>query len=325
MHACNIQSAGELSWAEVATPEPGLGEVRVRVYAAGVNRADVLQCAGKYPAPPGWPASIPGLEYAGEVDALGPGVAGLALGQRVYGLVGGGAFAEYLVVHHHALARAPEGLSWAELAALPEAYLTAYDALVLQARARVGTKVLVHAVGSGVGTAAVQIAYALGATVVGTARTEDKLVGAKALGMHSGICVQDAQFFDRLREQNFVPDVILDLVGGPYVAESLRVLALGGTLMLVGLTGGREAPLDLGLMLSKRARVIGTVMRSRSLAERIMLHQVLERELSAWFASGACKPVVSETFAMSDAALALSRLASNQTFGKLVLLNALVA
>ncbi len=322
MHACSIQSATDLVWREVPTPTPGLGEVRVRVHAAGVNRADVLQCAGKYPAPPGWPSDIPGLEYAGEVDALGAGVTGLSLGDRVYGLVGGGAFAEQLVVHHQALARAPEGLSWTELAALPEAYLTAYDALVLQAGARVGSRVLVHAVGSGVGTAALQIGCALGASVMGTARSQAKLRSAQALGLHDGICVQDALFCVELKARAFEPDVVLDLVGGDYVAESLRALAVGGTLMLVGLTGGRECSLDLGTVLRKRARIIGTVMRSRGLAERIMLHRVLEKELGAWFASGVCKPVVSETFGMRDAAHALARLASNETFGKVVLRNA---
>lgn len=319
MHACRIVSSTQLEWSEVPTPEPGVGEVRVRVRAAGVNRADVLQCAGSYPAPPGWPSDIPGLEYAGEIDALGPGVLGRAIGDKVYGLVGGGAFAESVVVHHRAVSKAPEGFSWAELAALPEAYLTAYDAMVLQGGARVGSSVLIHAVGSGVGTAAVQIARALGAHVAGTARSEDKLAQARALGLEQGFCVQNAQFQKQLQDAGFLPNVVLDLVGGDYVAESLRAMAVGGTLMLVGLTGGRQCALDLGLVLSKRARVVGTVMRARPLEERIALHRALEQELGAWFRSGVCKPVLTETFALRDAGTALARLASNQTYGKLVL------
>lgn len=319
MHACRIAANGQLEWVSVSTPEPGAGEVRVRVRAAGLNRADVLQCKGAYPAPPGWPSDIPGLEYAGEVEALGPSVFGIEVGQRVYGLVGGGAFAEQLVVHHRALSKAPTGLSWAELAALPEAYLTAYDAMVTQGGLRTGDTVLIHAVGSGVGTAAVQIARALGAHSVGTARSADKLERAKELGLEFGVYVQDARFSDALHAANWYPRVVLDLVGGSYVPESLKALAHGGCLMLVGLTGGRDASFDLGMILSKRLRVQGTVMRARPLEERIAVHQLLERQLGTWFQSGACKPVLSETFSMSQANEALARLATNQTYGKLVL------
>ncbi len=172
---------------EVPTPEPAPEQVRVRVRAAGLNRADILQRRGAYPAPPGWPADIPGLEYAGEVETLGAGVTRWRVGDRVMGLVGGGAHAEYVVVHQDEALAVPAGLTWTEGAAIPEAFLTAWDALVARGRLRAGERVLIHAVGSGVGTAAVQLAARMGATPIGTSRSAAKLERARALGLLQGI------------------------------------------------------------------------------------------------------------------------------------------
>ena len=236
---------------EVATPVPAPGEIRVRVRATAVNRADLLQRQGLYPAPPGVRADIPGLELAGEIDALGAGVTGWAVGDAVFGLVGGGAYAEHVVAHERTLARMPAGLSFTDAAAIPEAFITAWDAMVTQAHLTAGETVLVHAVGSGVGTAAVQIARAVGARAVGTARTAAKLERARDLGLEAAVVTAEATFAHRVLEA--APggvDVVLDLVGGAYVAESLKCLAARGRIVAVGLMAGRRAELDLGLLLS---------------------------------------------------------------------------
>ena len=229
---------------DVPKPEPARGEVRVRVRATAVNRADLLQRMGAYPAPPGSPKDIPGMEFAGEIDAIGPDVdaldgAPLTIGERVCGLVGGGSYAEFVVVHARTLARIPEGLSFTDAAALPEAFVTAYDAMVSQAHLASGDTVLISAVGSGVGTAGLQIAKALGARVIGTARTASKLEDAKKLGLDEGIVTRDGKFADDVLAETSGRgvDVVLELVGGAYVDEDLRCMALRGRIVLVGLVG----------------------------------------------------------------------------------------
>jgi NADPH:quinone reductase len=304
---------------EVPAPEPGRGEVRVRVRATAVNRADLLQRLGRYPAPPGVPADIPGLELAGEVDALGPDVEGLALGDRVFGLCGGGAYAEAIVVHARAVAPIPPGMSFTDAAALPEAFITAWDALVTQAGLAAGETVLIHAVGSGVGTAAVQIAAAVGARAVGTARTAAKLARARALGLEAGVTVDDGRFAAGVQQTAGAVDVVLDLVGGPYVAEDLRCLALHGRLIVVGLLAGNRAELDLSVLLQKRIRVFGTVLRARPLEEKIAVTRTFVRHVVPLLARGAVKPVVDRVFPLARAADAHAHLESNDVFGKLVL------
>ncbi|MBS2014665.1 MAG: NAD(P)H-quinone oxidoreductase [Deltaproteobacteria bacterium] len=311
---------------DVPMPEPSVGQVRVRVRASAVNRADLIQRLGAYPAPKDAPADIPGLEIAGEVDAIGPSVHELAPGDRVYGVVGGGAYAEHVVVHARTLAKMPPELGdFAKAAALPEAFVTAYDAMVLQGGLAAGETALVHAVGSGVGTAAVQIARAIGARSIGTARTADKLERAKALGMTEGV-VPDASggapvFADRVKEltKGRGADVALELVGGAYVPESLAALAERGRLVLVGLLAGARADVDLGVVLRRRLRVFGTVLRARPLEEKILAAQCLERNLGPLFASGACSAVVDRVFSLEDAAKAHAYMASNEGFGKVVL------
>jgi putative PIG3 family NAD(P)H quinone oxidoreductase len=305
---------------EVATPEPGPGQMRVRVHAAGLNRADVLQRRGQYPAPPGWSAEIPGLEYAGVVEAAGAGVRRWRVGDRVMGLVGGGAHAEFVVVHEDEALSVPPFLSFPEAAAIPEAFLTAWDALVHRARVRPGERVLVHAVGSGVGTAAVQLAKRLGATVLGTSRTASKLDRARALGLDHGIDTSAGGF----RQAVGPPvDVILDVLGGPAFADNLAVLALRGRLVVLGLLQGAEVAASLVPLLRKRLEVIGTVMRTRGLEERAALVREFETRVLPWFdpaASGhALRPVLGATFDMEAVAEAHRAMEADRVFGKIVL------
>jgi putative PIG3 family NAD(P)H quinone oxidoreductase len=310
---------------EVALPECGPGQVRVRIRACAVNRADLLQRMGNYPAPPDAPADIPGLELAGEVEAVGSGVTDLALGDRVFGVVGGGAYAEAVVVHARTLARIPAALDFTQAAAVPEAFITAYDAMVLQGELTAGEVVLVHAAGSGVGTAAVQIARAIGARAIGTARSEGKLESARALGMVAGVVPSTRDgapgFAARVKEltDGRGADVVLELVGGNYVPESLAALRDKGRLVLVGLLAGTRADVDLGLVLRRRLRVFGTVLRARPIEEKILAARVLEHRLAPLFASGALKPVIDRVLPLERAAEAHAYVGANEGFGKVVL------
>lgn len=301
-------------------PEPSRGEVRVRVRGTAVNRADLLQRMGMYPAPADAPPDIPGLEVAGEVDAVGPGVERLAVGDRVFGLVGGGGYAEAIVSHERALAKIPAGMSFEDAAAVPEAFITAHDAIVTQAGLRSGESLVVHAVGSGVGTAAAQLGRALGAQVIGTARTKDKLDRALELGMDHGIVVEGGRFADGVRA--VAPDgaaVVLELVGGGYVSEDLRCVQTLGRIVLVGLLAGAKAELELGLVLRKRVRILGTVLRARPLEEKIAAVRAFETQVVPLLARGIVKPVVDCVMPLADAARAHERMASNAGFGKIVL------
>ncbi|MEJ7597882.1 MAG: NAD(P)H-quinone oxidoreductase [Kofleriaceae bacterium] len=309
-----------LALVERPRPEPSRGEVRVRVRATAVNRADLLQRHGAYPAPADAPADIPGLEIAGEVEALGPGVQRLAIGDRVFGLVGGGGYAEAIVSHERALAKIPDGLDFEHAAAIPEAFITAHDAIVGQGGLVAGASLLVHAVGSGVGTAAVQLGSVLGAFVVGTARSQAKLDRATALGMHAGVVVDGGKFADAVRSQDPVgPAVILELVGGSYLAEDLRCVRPLGRIVLVGLLAGARADVDLGLVLRKRIRVLGTVLRSRPLEEKLAVMRTFEDQVVPLFARGLLAPVIDTVLDLDAAGEAHTRMASNVGFGKIVL------
>ncbi len=306
---------------DVPLPEPSRGEVRVRVRATAVNRADILQRLGKYPAPPGSPVDIPGMELAGEVDALGDGVTDRAVGDRVFGIVGGGSYAEYVVVHGRTLARIPDGMTFTDAAAVPEAFVTAWDALVTQAKLCAGETVLVHAAGSGVGTAGVQIARAIGARTVGTARTSQKIERAVSLGLSVAIVVAGPTFAGDVLACTHGQgvEVVLDLVGGPYVAEDLACLAPRGRIMVVGTMGGPNVQLDLALLMTKRAILRGTVLRSRPLEEKILAGRALERHIVPLLASGALRPIVDSVLPLAEAAEAHRRMQANGTFGKVVL------
>ncbi|HEY5146709.1 MAG TPA: NAD(P)H-quinone oxidoreductase [Polyangiaceae bacterium] len=306
---------------DVPVPEPSRGEVRVRVRATAVNRADLLQRMGMYPAPPGSPPDIPGLEIAGEVDALGEDVTDRKIGERVVGVVGGGAYAEYLTVHARTLAPMPPGLSFTDAAAVPEAFVTAWDAMVDQGRLGAGETVLVHAAGSGVGTAAIQIARAIGARSIGTARTADKLELARPLGLDEGVLVEGGKFADEVRKRTGGRgvDVVVELVGGAYVPQDLACLATQGRIVVVGMMAGTQCDLDLGALMRKRAEIRGTMLRSRPLEEKILAARALERHLVPLIARGALKPIVAKVLPLAEAGEAHRLMQSNETFGKIVL------
>jgi NADPH:quinone reductase len=306
---------------DVPEPIPSRGEVRVRVRATAVNRADLLQRAGFYPAPAGAPRDIPGLEYAGEIDALGEGVSEWKEGDRVFGLVGGGAYADKLVVYARALARMPASMGWVEGGAIPEAFITAYDAMVTQANLTSGDCVLIHAAGSGVGTAACQLARAIGARSIGTARTAGKLDRAKDLGLNDGIVAEKGLFASEVLKLTAGEgaDVVLDLVGGAYVGESIACASLHGRVIVVGLLGGSRADLDLAALLHKRLVVIGTVLRARPLEEKISAAQRFARHVVPWFEQGTLRAVVDRTMPLERAAEAHAYVAGNEGFGKVVL------
>jgi putative PIG3 family NAD(P)H quinone oxidoreductase len=294
-------------------PEEG---ILVRVAAAALNRGDILQRLGRYPAPQGWPPDIPGLEYAGTVEAVGARASRWKVGDRVMGLVGGGAQAEYLAVHEDEALRVPDGMTLTDAAAVPEAFLTAFDALAVRARLRAGERVLVHAAGSGLGTAAIQVAHALGAIVIGTSRTATKLEQARALGLDQGVETREGRFRDAIAEP---VDVVLDVLGAPAWQENLAVLAPQGRLVVLGFLAGSRGELDLEPVLRKRLEVIGTVMRPRGHAERAGLVRRAEAELMPLFERNEIRPVVARRFTMNDAALAHRELERNEAFGKIVL------
>jgi len=306
---------------DVPDPEVPHGHVRVSVRYAGVNRADLLQRAGRYPAPPGAPADIPGLEYSGVIEAVGPGTRRFALGDRVFGLVGGGAYAEKIVAHEREVAAVPASVSDEDAGAVPEAFITAYDALVTRGRLSPGERVLVHAAGSGVGTAGIQVARALGCTVLGTSRTQDKLDRATALGLSAGIVPEGERFAAEVMRATGGAgvDVILDLVGGAYVAEDLLACASRARVVVVGLTAGARAQVDLGELLRRRVEVIGTVLRARPLEEKIVAAQQLERPIGKWLESGAIRSLVDRVFPLAEAGAAHEYVAGNGPFGKVLL------
>ena len=307
---------GVIQLKDVPTPEPGVGQVRVRVQASALNRADILQRKGRYPAPPGWPADIPGLEYAGEVESLGAGVTRWRVGDRVMGLVGGGGHAEYVVVNADEAIGISAGMDIADAAAIPEAFLTAWDALTLRGRLQPGERVLIHAVGSGVGTAAVQLAKRLGAVTVGTSRSAGKLAQARALGLDEAIDTSAEGFGAQLAAP---VDVLLDVLGGPAFAENLGALAPRGRLVLLGFLQGPKADLTLEPILRKRLEVIGSVMRSRPATERAALAEDVGARGMPWFSAGAIRPVIGATYPMAAIAEAHAAMEGDRVFGKIVM------
>jgi putative PIG3 family NAD(P)H quinone oxidoreductase len=310
-----------LTPAERARPEPSRGEVRVRVRAAGINRADIVQRLGRYPAPSDVPADVLGLEFAGEIEALGPGATAWNLGDRVFGLVGGGAYAEALVTHERLLAAVPAGMSFTDAAAAPEAFITAYDAMNLQGELALGETVLIHAAGSGVGTAAIQLAKLSGARSIGTARTADKLERARELGLDHGVVVSGPSFAKEVSRLTHGrgAHVVVELVGGDYLREDLACIAYEGRIVLVGLMAGASTTLDLGAILRQRVCVRGTTLRSRPLEQKLDAMQAFARHIVPLLAGGALRSVVDRVFPLADAAAAHTYVEKNQSFGKVIL------
>jgi NADPH2:quinone reductase len=304
-------------------PAPTADRVCVRVHAAGLNRADILQRRGKYPPPPGFPENIPGLEFAGEVEAIGSEVRVWKIGDRVFGIVAGGAQAELVVVPASNLARVPSELNWIEAGAMPEAFITAHDALFTRGELQMGERVLVHAAGSGVGTAAVQLAHAIGATVYGTSRTAEKLERVRELGLDASVTVGDApeKFVEAVKKwtDDSGVDVIVDLVGGNYFPANLRALASGGRLICVGTTAGTKSEIDLGLLMRKRSVIIGTVLRARSAEEKAEATQRFATAVLPLVRRGLVRPVIDRVYPIAEIRAAHEHLESNRTVGKVVL------
>ena len=306
-----------LHLAERPAPQPAPDGLLVRVHAAGINRADLLQRLGRYPAPPGVPADIPGLEYAGVVERVGSEVSAWHPGERVMGLVAGGAYADFVTTPAEHALPIPRDWSFAQAAAVPEAFLTAFDALTLQGGLAAGQRVLIHAVGSSVGIAALQLAKAAGATVAGTSRSPWKLERAAEYGLDRPVLIAGA--FRPADELAAWADLILDLVGGPYLAGNLAAVAPRGRILVVGLTGGREGALDMSALLGKRVTIIGTVLRSRSGEEKAGLTQAFRAAVLPAFDAGQLRPVVDRSFPATAAAEAHSYVEANRNIGSVVL------
>jgi len=304
---------------DVEITEPVADQVRVRVRAAGLNRADLAQRAGNYPAPPGVPSNIPGLEFAGIVDAIGPQVRAWKPGQRVMGITGGGGQAEYVVQQEVLLVEIPESLDFVQAAAIPEVFMTAHDALFTQARLQLGERILIHAAGSGVGTAAIQLACAVGATVYGTSRTPDKLERAKTLGLDVGLSAQN--FAAEIKEltNGAGVHVVLDFIGAPYMEQNLQSLGAWGRLVSLAMLGGVQANVNLGLVMAKRIQIRGCTLRTRTLEEKLAVTRRFATQVLPLLARGQIRPVVEQVYPLHEIAEAHKVMAENKNFGKLIL------
>lgn len=322
-------SAENLEIREFEKPAmPAEFEVLIKVKASALNRADILQRKGLYPAPAGFPERILGLEFAGEVAEIGEKVTRFKIGDRVFGITAGGAQAEFLKTNESLLARIPDNLSFVEAAAIPEAFITAHDAVFTQGNLRENEILLIHAVGSGVGLAALQLAKAKNVRVIGTSRTAGKLERCRDFGLDFGIVTETDfvksnpnYFCESIREKSDGKgaDVILDLVGAGYFAANLESLALKGRLILVGLTTGAKAEFNLAMALTKRARIVGTVLRSRSVEEKAAATEAFAKDVLPLIAQGKIVPNVDKIFRIEDVRRAHEYLESNKSFGKVVL------
>lgn len=303
---------GEIVVEQHPDPVPGAGEVLVRVRAAGLNGADIMQLRGRYPAPAGAPQDIPGLELAGEVAAIGPGVTRFKAGERVMGIVAGGGQAELALVHERVLMSVPDRLDWPQAGGVPEVFTTAHDAVFTQAGLRPGERLLVHGAAGGVGTAAVQLGRAAGARVSATVRNPDLREGVAALG--AAVLAPD-QFSD---QGPF--DVILELVGAPNLNDNLRSLAVGGRITVIGIGAGSTGELNLGLLLGKRARIHGSTLRARPLEEKALTARAVERSVLPLIACGSVVVPVAATFPLAQAPAAYERFRAGGKLGKIVLI-----
>jgi len=303
---------------DVEIPQPTGDQVRVRVHASGINRADLLQRAGGYPAPPGSPANIPGLEFAGEVDAVGPLVRAWKPGQRVMGLAGGGAQAEYILSHEGLLVEIPQNLDFVQAAGIPEVFMTAHDALFTQAGLQMGERVLIHAAGSGVGTAAIQLAHAAGTTTFGTSRTPRKLELARELGLDVGLPDQNfAAEVNRLTNGEGV-HVVIDFIGAPYLDQNLQALAPWGRIVFLSTMGGAQANVNLGMLMGKRISMRGVTLRTRTLEEKLAVTRRFATGVLPLLANGKVKPVIDHIYPLEQIAEAHKAMGENRNFGKLV-------
>jgi NADPH2:quinone reductase len=310
MRAATI-SDGSVAVAEHPDPEPAKGEILVRVHAAGLNGADILQRKGAYPAPPGSPPDIPGLELAGEVVARGPGAERFAEGDRVMAVVGGGGQAELAIVHERAAMPVPDALDWPQAGGFPEVFTTAHDAIFTQAGLKAGERLLVHGGAGGVGTAAIQIARAAGARATATVRSEDKRADVERLGATA----IDPEGF----EEHGPFEVVLELVGAPNMPSNLKALATGGRIAVIGIGAGAKAEINLGALMGKRARIHGSTLRARPLEEKAAAQRLVERHVLPLVEAGAVTVPVAASFPLDQVADAYERFTSGSKLGKIVL------
>ena len=310
MRAVTIRD-NEVTVEEHPDPLPGHGEVLVRVRAAGLNGADMMQKRGRYPAPPGSPQDIPGLEFAGEVAGLGPGTERFSEGDRVMAIVGGGGQAELVTTHERQLMPVPNALGWPEAGALPEVFLTAHDALFTQAGLRMGEHLLVHGGAGGVGTAAIQLARATGARVSATVHREELREAVEELG---GDAITPERF-----GTSGPFDVVLELVGAQNLGENLEALQTGGRIVVIGVAAGAKSEINLLTLMGKRARIHGSMLRSRPLEEKALASRRLEHEVLPEFENGVLRVPIHETFPLEAAAQAYERFAAGGKLGKIVL------
>ncbi len=311
MRAATVRD-GEIVVEDHPDPTPGHGEVLIRVRAAALNGADMMQKRGLYPAPAGWPQDIPGLDVAGEVAAAGPDATRFAPGDRVMGFVGGGGQGELLCAHERLLMPVPDGVDWPQAGGIPEVFTTAHDALFTQAGLRAGERLLVHGGAGGVGTAAVQLGASTGAEVIATVRNPDHRDAVGRLGAHRVI---DPEGF--VDHGPF--DVILELVGAPNLAEDVTALDTLGRIAVIGISAGAKAELNLGALMGKRGRISASTLRPRSLEEKALAARAVEKHVLPLIAHGAITVPIAETFGLEDAPAAYERFAAGGKLGKIVL------
>lgn len=320
MHAITIdQRSHELSWSETPMPSPASGEVRIRVHATAVNRADLIQRAGRYAPPPGT-SQILGLECAGTIEAIGDGVSGVAIGDRVCALLSGGGYAEKVAAPAGHLLPIPDGMSFTEAAALPEVLTTAWLNLYREAALQPGERVLLHAGASGVGTAALQLLRRSGNPAFVTVGSDEKIARCVALGADGGANRHSGPWRPAVRSwAGGGVDVILDPAGAGYLSENLRSLATNGRLVVIGLLSGRSAELDMGRLMIKRLRIVGSVLRARTTTEKADIIAGLRADAWPAVARGEIRPIIDRVLPIQAAAEAHAALQSNQTVGKVVL------
>ena len=323
MRAIAVENPGQgyaLKLAEIEKPSPAPGEVLIQVAAAGINRADLVQAMGGYPPPPGAPLTL-GLEVAGEIVALGPGVSAFSLGDKVCALLGGGGYAEFAAVSEKCALPLPKGVRLVEAAALPEVHFTVWTNLIDTARLKPGESVLIHGGSSGIGTAAIQLCAARGHQVFTTAGSAEKCAAIQKLGAHRAINYRDEDFVDVVKKETGGKgvDVILDMVGGDYIQRNMSAAALWGRIVNIAYQSGMQATVNFAPLLMKRLSLLATTLRARTNEEKGAIRDAVQREVWPLLEAGKIKPVVDTTFPLAEAGAAHARMAKSEHIGKILL------